>query len=93
MYNFKEPTNRSHPIDCPDMTDSTENPTPSKSTKFKNSNSLVQIQIKPKSQFELAPRNTEEPEYLDLANFWDIVLSVETVIRLKSYKSAVPALF
>jgi len=45
--------------------DSTENATPSKSTKSINSNSSVQIQIEPQFQFEFVPRDTEESEFLD----------------------------
>ena len=63
-----------------DLTDSTENATPLKSTRFKNSNSSVQIQIKPKSRFGFLPRDTEDSEFLDLMDFGDVVFSVETAI-------------
>ena len=46
-----------------DMTVSTENATPKKSSKSRNSNSSVQIQIEPKSQYEFVLRDTEEFEY------------------------------
>jgi len=51
------------------MTVSTENATPPKSTKSRNSKSSVQIQIKSQSQFEFVPRDTEESEFLDLVDF------------------------
>jgi len=62
------------------ITDSTVNTTPPKSTKSRNSNSLVQIQIKPKSQCEFVPRDTEKLDFLDLMDFGNEALSVETVI-------------
>jgi len=43
--------------------------TPPKSTKSRNSNSSVQIQMKPKSQCESVPRDTEEFKFLDLVDF------------------------
>ena len=49
------------------MTDQTENNTPAKSTKARNSISSVQIQIKPKSQFEFVPR---VPRYLRVSIWW-----------------------
>jgi len=52
-----------------DMTVSTENATPPKSTKSRDSNASVQIQIKPQSRFEFVPRNSEESEFLDLVDF------------------------
>jgi len=61
-------------------TDSTEIATPPKSTESRNSNSSVQIQIKPKSQFEFVLRDTEKPEFLDLVDFKGVAISVETVI-------------
>ena len=51
------------------MTDCTENAAPLKSTKSKNSNSSVQIQIKSTSQFEFIPRVTEKSELLDFVDF------------------------
>jgi len=66
------------------MTDSTENATIRKSTTSKNSNSLVQIQIKSISPFEFVPRDTEESELLDLMDFWGVAFSVETVIHARS---------
>ena len=66
------------------MTAATCNATPPKFTKSRNSNSLVQIQIKPKSdwksQFEFVPRDTEKSEFRDLLNFGEVAFSVETVI-------------
>jgi len=51
------------------MTDSTEIATPPRSTKSRNSNSSVQVQIKPKSSFEFAPRDAEKAEFLDVVDF------------------------
>ena len=62
------------------MTVSTENAAPPKSSKSRNSNSLVQIQIEPRSQFEFVPRGNKEFEFLDLVDFGDAVFSVEFVI-------------
>jgi len=70
------------------VTCSTENATPPKSTKSRNSNSLVQNQIKPKSPFEFVPRNTEKSEILDLVDFRSVAISVETVIHKWSISSA-----
>mmetsp|Transcript_5803 Transcript_5803/g.5157 ORF Transcript_5803/g.5157 Transcript_5803/m.5157 type:complete len:97 (-) Transcript_5803:248-538(-) len=47
-----------------------------------STNSSVQIQINPKSQFEYLPRNTEESEFLDLVDFGDVAFSVKTVTGL-----------
>jgi len=55
------------------MTVFTENATPLESTKPRNSNSSAQIQIRAKSQFEFVPRDTEESEFLDLADFGSII--------------------
>ena len=62
------------------MTDSTENATPPKSTESRNPNSLVHIQIQPKSQFDSVPRDTEKSKSLDLVDLRDVAFSVETVI-------------
>jgi len=35
--------------------------------------------MKPKSQSEFVPRDTEESEFLDLADFEGVAISVETV--------------
>jgi len=59
------------------MIGSTRNATLPKSTKSRNSNFTVLIQIKPKSQFEFVPQDTKDSEYLDLV---DVAFSVETVI-------------
>jgi len=66
------------------MTDSTEYATLPKSTMSRNSNFSVQIQIRPKSQFEFVPQDTEESEFLDLVDFGDVAISVETVISFVS---------
>jgi hypothetical protein len=58
----------------------TDNATPPKSTKSRNSNSSVQIQIEQKSQFEFVLRDTEKSEFVDLADFGGVALSVESVI-------------
>jgi len=62
------------------LTVSTPIATPPKSTKSSNSNSSVHIQIKPKSQFEFVPRDTEKSEFLDLVDFGGVAISVETVV-------------
>jgi len=62
------------------MTVPTENATSPKSTKSRNPNFSVQIQIKPQSQLEFVPRDTKEFEFLEAADFRDVVLSVEIVI-------------
>jgi len=41
---------------------------------------LVQIHIKPESQFEFVPRNTEESEFHDVVDFGDIAISVQSVV-------------
>jgi len=64
------------------MTDSTENATPSKSTKSRTSNSSVQLQIKPKSRCEFVPQDTKKSEFLDLVDCGSVAISVETVIKL-----------
>jgi len=48
------------------MTVPTENATSPKSTKSRDSNSLVQIQIQSDSQFEFASRDPEKLEFVDL---------------------------
>jgi len=60
------------------MTVSTENATPQKSTKSRNSNSSVQLQIK-QSQFEFVPRDTKVSEFLDFVDVGDVAFSVDTV--------------
>ena len=62
------------------MTDSAEIASPPQPTRSRNSNFSVQIQIKPTSQFEFVPRDTEESESLGLVNFGGDVFSVESVI-------------
>ena len=51
------------------MTDSTENATAPKFTTSRYSKSSVRIQIQTESQFEFVRRDTEESEFVDLANF------------------------
>jgi len=62
------------------MTDSTENATPQKSSRSRISKFTVQIQIRLKSQFEFAPRDTEESEFLNTVDFVGVAFSVETAI-------------
>jgi len=69
-----------HEVNDLSMTHSTENATTPKSTKFRNSKSLVQIQIQPTSDFGFVPRGTEQSEFLDFVDFWSVAISVETVI-------------
>jgi len=64
------------------MTDSTENATPPKSTKSRNSDSSVQIQIQPKFHFQVVPRDDEESEFLDLVDFGEVAFSEETVVGI-----------
>jgi len=59
------------------MTDSTENATPPKSTESRNSKSLLQIQIKNKSQSEFVPRNTEEFEFVDMVDFGNVAFTMK----------------
>jgi len=54
------------------MTVSTENATTPNSTKSRNPNSSVQVQIQTKSQFEFVPRDTEKSEFLDLVDMYDM---------------------
>jgi len=67
------------------MTVSTENATTLKSTKSRNSNSSVPIQIKPKSQFEFVPQDTEKSEFLDLVDFGCVAILVEKIIHVDAY--------
>jgi len=62
------------------MTVSTKYVAPPKSSKSRNPNSSVQIQIGSKSQFEVAPRDTEEFEFVGSADFVGIAicLSLQT---------------
>ena len=63
------------------MTDSTENTPPLKSTKSRNSNFSVQLEIKPKSPFEFVPQDDEKFEFFDLEGFGGVAFSVETVME------------
>ena len=67
-----EPANPTRCLGSCCMIDSTENATPPKSTESRISNSLVQIQIKVKYQFECVPRDTEESKYLDWVDFGEV---------------------
>jgi len=67
------------------VTVSTEHATPPKSTKSRNSNFSVPIQIKSKSQFEFVLRDTEESESLDLVDFGGAAFSVETGVTPLSH--------
>ena len=62
------------------VTVSAEIATPPISTNSRNSNSSVQIQINPKSQFELVLRDTKKFECLDLVEFVVVAFSVESVV-------------
>jgi len=64
-----------------EMTDSTANATHPQSTQSWDPNSPVQIEIKPKFQFQFVPRDTEESEFLNLVDFGDVAFLVETVMR------------
>ena len=68
-------------VDTSGMTDSTENATPPKSTKSRNSNSSVQVQSNSKSRFEFVLQDTEESEFLDFVDFGSVAFSVETAIN------------
>jgi len=59
------------------MTVSTEIATSPRSTRSKDPNFSLQIQIQQKSQFEFVLRDTEESEFLDLVGFWNVAISVE----------------
>jgi len=61
------------------MTDSTENATPPKSTTSRGSQSSVHISMKPNFQLEFVPRDSVESAFLDLVDFGDIAVLVETV--------------
>ena len=65
------------------MTVSTESATPPKSSKSRHSNSLVQNQIEPKSQFEFVPRDAGKSEFVNLEDFWTVAFPMETVIQAK----------
>jgi len=47
----------------------------------RNTNPSVQIQIKPKSQREFVPRDTEKSEFFDAMDFGVIAISMETVVH------------
>jgi len=63
------------------MTVSTEIATPHKQTPFKstNPNFSAQTQIKPKSEIEFLPRDTEKSEFLDLVDVGDVAFSMVSV--------------
>jgi len=56
--------------------DITENATPPKTTKSKNSHSSVQLEFKPKSPFENVPRHAEASQFLDLVILREVEFSV-----------------
>ena len=58
----------------------TENASLPQSTRSRNSNFSVPIQIHPSSQFEFVLRDTEESGFLDLADFGCEAFSVESVV-------------
>jgi len=62
------------------MTDSAEIASPPQTTRSRNSNLSVQIEIKPTSQFEFVLRDTEESGFLDLADFGGEAFSSESVV-------------
>jgi len=68
------------PLRVPPMTVSTENTTTPESTTSRNTNSSVQIQIKPTSQSGFVPRGTKKIEFVDLVDFGGVAMSVETAI-------------
>jgi len=70
------------------MTIFTENATHLKSTKSKNSNSFVQIQIKPKSEYDFVLRDTEESELFHLVDFGGVVFSEETSYNFYTPKNS-----
>jgi len=61
------------------MTNPTASAAPTQPTESRNSNSSVQIQIKPASQFEFVPRDTKKSEILKMADFGYAAFSVETL--------------
>jgi len=67
---------------------STENATPSTSTRSRNPQSSVQIWMIPKSQLESVPRDSEDSEFLELVGFGDVIFSVETVMMCTRYRVA-----
>jgi len=72
------------------MTVSTEIATSLESTKSRHSNSSVQIQMKPQSQFEFVPRDTEKSEFLDLVDSGGVAILVETVIPFPRDSQGIP---
>jgi len=72
------------PFDSNPMTDSTQNPTAPKSTKYRNSNFTVQNQIKAETESGFVPRDTEISEFLDVVDFGGVALSEESVIQTPS---------
>jgi len=72
------PLNAACNISTDDLTVSSENTTPPKPTKSRNSNFSEQLEINSRSQFEFVPWDAEESEFLDLMNFRCVATSVET---------------
>jgi len=65
------------------MADSTENVTTPKSTKSRNSNPSIHIQISPKPQCEFVPSDAVKIELLDWVDFNGVAFSMESVILLQ----------
>ena len=62
------------------MTHSTANATPPKSSKLRESNSVANNSNDTKFESEFVPRDSKESEFLNLVDFGEVVISVETVI-------------
>jgi len=67
------------------MTVSTGIAKPPKPTKSRNSKSWVQIQIKPKSQFEFVPRDIQKSESLDVVDVGELGILVEIAHMYESW--------
>ena len=68
------------------MTDSTKDARPPKSTKFKNWESFVQIQVGPNFRFGSVPRDTKESEFVDSVGFGGVVLTLSYTTCLLKLK-------
>jgi len=56
---------------------------------LRNPNFSVQIQIRPNSQCEFVPRNTEASEFLDLVHVGGVAIVVDTVIAQEKWGAGV----
>ena len=65
-----------------DMTDSTLKCYTPEIHQIQTSNFSVQLQIKPKSEFDFVPRDTQKTEFFDAEDYGDAALSVESVMYL-----------